>query len=258
MEQWKKESPKDAELYTSLFNYYFSKSRSEIIVLNSGPAPKGEDVLVIKDSTDQVAGFIGSQINYSESNLKLAFESIDTGIKLFPNRLDMRFGKIFVLGQIKDWNSFTREIIKSINYSASIDNNWTWTFNEKREGGQEMFLSSLQDYQVQLYNTMDDKLLINMQEISKAVLNHYPKHIESLSNLSIAYLIAKEYNKALVPLLKAEEIKPKDFIVLNNIAFAYRECGKIEKAMNYYKKVMEYGDPQAKSQAELEIQKLSK
>lgn len=258
LEKWKKESPKDAELYTSLFNYYFSASKNEIIVINSGQPPKGQNALILKNSTDQIAGFINSQINYEQSNLKLAFESIDKGIKLYPNRLDMRFGKIYALGQIKDWKSFTNEIIKTINYSTTNDNKWAWTFNEQREGGQKMFLSSLQDYQVQLYNTMNDKLLVNMQEISKAVLKHYPKHIESLSNLSIAYLVEKEFDKALSPLLKAEVINPKDFIILNNIAYAYRESGNKEKAISYYEKVIQYGDHQAKTQAEKEIQNLNK
>ncbi|NOU58483.1 tetratricopeptide repeat protein [Marinifilum caeruleilacunae] len=256
LETWSKEEPRNAELQTAYFNYYFNKSRNEIITLNSGNPPKDQKVLVLTDSTDQIAGFIGSQINYDKSNLKKAFESIDKGIQLYPNRLDMRFGKIFALGQIKDWRSFTDEIIKAINHSAINKNNWTWTYNEKQEGGKEMFLGSLQDYQGQLYNTMNDKLLVNMQEISQAVLVHYPNHIESLSNLSIAYLVSKKYDKALVPLLKAEQINPTDFIVLNNIAYAYKESGKSKEAISYYKKVIKYGDQRAKAQAEKEIQHL--
>jgi tetratricopeptide (TPR) repeat protein len=256
LETWSKEEPNNAELQTAYFNFYFNKSRNEIITLNSGNPPKDQKVLVLTDSTDQIAGFIGSQINYDKSNLKKAFESIDKGIQLYPNRLDMRFGKIFALGQIKDWRSFTDEIIKAINHSAINKNNWTWTYNEKQEGGKEMFLGSLQDYQGQLYNTMNDKLLVNMQEISQAVLVHYPNHIESLSNLSIAYLVSKKYDKALVPLLKAEQINPTDFIVLNNIAYAYKESGKSKEAISYYKKVIKYGDQRAKAQAEKEIQHL--
>lgn len=59
-------------------------------------------------------------------------------------------------------------------------------------------------------------------------------------------------------MLKAEVINPKDFVVLNNIAYAYRESGNKEKAISYYKKVMHYGDQQAKTQAEKEIKSLNK
>lgn len=257
LEKWSEISPNDAELHVSLFNYYFLKSQKEILVLNSGQPSHDKDVLVLKDSTDMVAGFIGSQINYEQSNLKKAFESIDEGIETYPNRLDMRFGKIYVLGQIKDWSSFTKEIIKTINYSVQNNNSWTWTYNEQKPGGKDMFLSSLQDYQGQLYNTMNDQLLINMQKISNAVLKHYPDHVESLANLSIAYLVEEKFNKALVPLLKAEKINPEDIIVLNNIAYAYKESGNKEKAIEYYEKVIEYGDRQSKEQAEIEIKKLN-
>ncbi len=247
--QWESKAPNDAELYTCLFNFYFQKSKDEIVVLNSGQPPKNEEVLILKDSTDNVAGFIGSKINYDQSTLKQAFESIDKGIKLFPNRLDMRFGKIYALGQIKDWNNFTKEIIKTIHYSAQNKNKWTWTFNQERDNGEDFFLTCLQDYQNQLYNTMDDNLLSNMQEIAQAVLKHYPAHVESLSNISIGYLVSKQYDKASVPLLKAEKINPNDYIVLSNIAYAYKEKGETEKAIKYYSMVLQLGDEQLKEQA---------
>ncbi|RLD57086.1 MAG: tetratricopeptide repeat protein [Bacteroidetes bacterium] len=256
LEKWGKEKSNDPELYTSLFNYYFQKSRNEVLLLASGTLPKGQEYLELKDSANQVAGFISSKIDYEKSNLKLAFESIDKGIKLYPNRLDMRFGKIYVLGQIKDWRNFTDEIIKTIDYSSINNNEWTWTLNEEKKDGKDFFLGSLQDYQMQLYNTMDDELLKNMREIAQAVLKYYPNHIESLSNLSITYLVEKKYEKALVLLKKAEKINPKDFIVLNNIAYCYKEMNNTDLAIKYYEKVIKYGDKRAIEQAKNEIEKL--
>lgn len=256
LEKWKQEKPNDSELYTSLFNYYFQKSRNEVLLLASGTPPKGQEYIELKDSTNKVAGFISSKIDYEKSNLKLAFESIDKGIKLYPNRLDMRFGKIYVLGQIKDWRNFTDEIIETVNYSSKNNNDWTWTLNERKKDGKDFFLGSLQNYQMQLYNAMDDELLKNMREIAQAVLKYYPNHIESLSNLSITYLVEKKYDTALVLLKKAEEINPKDFIVLNNIAYCYKEMDDKDLAIEYYEKVIKYGDKRAIEQAKNEIEKL--
>jgi tetratricopeptide (TPR) repeat protein len=256
LEKWEKEDPKNPELFTSYFNYYFHKSRNEILVVAAGDPQKGEEYLSLAASAGNYAGFIGSQINYDDSFLKKGLDKIDEAIKLYPNRLDMRFGKIYMLGQIKDWQSFTGEIIKTVNYSVKNSNNWTWTFNESRDGGESFFLSCLQDYQMQLYNTGNDVLLKNMQDIAKTVLKHYPNHIESLSNLSIGYLITQKYDKALVPLLKAEELNPKDFIVLTNIAYAYKEKGEKNKAIEYYKKVEQFGDDSAKDMAKKEMAKL--
>ena len=57
-------------------------------------------------------------------------------------------------------------------------------------------------------------------------------------------------------LLKAEKINPEDFIVLNNIANAYKRIGDIKNAIKYYEKTLEFGDEQAKSMATKELEVL--
>ncbi len=258
LQKWEKTNSKDAELFTSYFNYYFNKSKDEILLVAAGDPPKGEKYLSLTDSSGNYAGFIGSQINYDDSYLKNGLDKISEGINLYPNRLDMRFGKIYVLGQIKDWKSFTNEIIKTIDYSATNDNQWTWTNNERQKDGKDFFLGSLQDYQVQLYNTGDDNLIPFMQEIGKTILKYYPNHIESLSNVAVGYLITQDFDNALDYLLKAEKINPKDCIVLSNIAYSYKAKSDNENAIVYYKKVIEYGDEQYKKSAKKELENLEK
>ncbi len=173
MTEWNSASPKDAELYTSYFNYHFMKSKQEVLALSTDK-PNGEG-FVLKDSLNQTAGFLGSEIHFDQKELEKGLNKIDEGIKLYPNRLDMRFGKIYALGQIPDWESFTSEIIKTIEYSSTNNNNWTWSNNEKRNGGETNFLLDIQTYQIQLYDTGNDDLLKNMREIANGVLKYYPK-----------------------------------------------------------------------------------
>lgn len=254
--KWEKDNPKDAELFTSYFNYYFQKSKKEILSLTT-KKPNG-DVLVLKDSLDQTAGYLGGTENYDEKNLKNAFTKIDKGISFYPDRLDMRFGKIYALGKVEDWPKFTSEIIKAIDYSQKNRNNWTWTDNIKKDNGQEFLLSSIQSYQLQLYDTERDDLLPNMREIALAILKYYPNNVESLSNLSVTYFLAGEYNKGLEALFKAEKINPKDYIVLSNIAHGYKLNGNKSKAIEYYEKTLLYGDEDAKNFAEQQIAELKK
>ena len=254
--EWEKASPNDPELFTSYFNYYFLKSRIEVVTLTT-EEPEGES-LVFKDSLNQIAGYIGSQINYDLIEFQKGIDKINQGIDLYPNRLDMRFGKIYVFGKIKDWEKFTNEIIKTVKYSATNNNDWTWTNNEKQENGKDFFLTSIQDYQIQLYNTGDDNLLVNMREIANEILKYYPDHIESLSNLSITYLLTGEYDKGIESLLKAEKLNPEDYIVLSNIAQGYKLKGDKKKAIEYYEKTMKYGDEQAKAAAKQQIKELKK
>lgn len=253
---WEKVNPNDPELFTSYFNYHFMKARQEVIALSDNE-PNGER-FEVRDSTNQVVGFLGSQIYYDSIEVKKGINRINSGIEKFPDRLDMRFGKIYVLGQIKDWEEFTNEIINTVKYSEINQNKWTWTNNQEPEDGKDFFLSSIQDYQLQLYNTGNDSLLLNMRKIAKTILDYYPNHIESLSNLSVTYLLLGEFDKGIEPLLKAEKINPEDYIVLSNIAHGYKLKGEKDKAIEYYEKTIEFGNEQAIEFAKQQIEELKK
>lgn len=259
LEKWENTDSNDPELFVAYFNYYVNKSRSETITL--GQDPKGENVLQIMDqdtTQKEPIGFLYGDTYYNPELLSIGFDWIIKGIEKHPNRLDMRFGKIYMFGQIEDYENFTKEIIKTIDFSAINKNKWTWADNTPVDNPQDFFLSSLQDYQVQLYNTENDDLLDNMKRIAETVLKYYPEHVESLSNVSIVYLLQKKYDKALESLLKAEKLNPKDYIVLSNIAQAYKLKGDTKNAIKYYELTIKYGDEQAIQYAKEQIIELEK
>ena len=251
---WERSDPQDAELYTCYFNYYVAKAKQEVLSLTTDQ-PDGES-LSFQDSTGRTAGYIGSAIFYDPRILELAFQKIDEGIKHHPDRLDMRFGKIHVIGLTKDWERFTDEIVGAIRYSARNGNEWKWTNNEMKEDGEAFFLSSLQGYQMTLYDTGDDDLLVNMRTIAEETLKHYPDHVASLSNLSITYLLTKEYDKGIDALLRAEKLDPTDAIVLSNIAQGYRLKGDKQSAIKYYKRTIAHADEDLKAFAQQQIEML--
>lgn len=258
LKKWSKTNPKDPELYAAYFNYYFNRGRQDIMKMSSARPPAGKQVLELKDSTGNYKGYIGDTIIYNIPLIKTGLAKIDEGIKLYPDRLDMRFGKIHALGEIKDWNAFTSEIIKTIDYSAKNKNHWTWTKNEKLKGGKKEFIASIQDYQLQLFNTGDSTLIPYTRVIAKEVLKFYPNDIDNLSNLAIGYLLTKKYDKALPYLLKTVKIQPTDYIDLSNIAYAFKHIGDTNRAILYYKKVLKYGDKQYKANASEALKELKK
>jgi tetratricopeptide (TPR) repeat protein len=257
LEKWEKSDSNDPELYVAYFNFYVNKSRKEIIAM--GKNPKGEDALKImdQDSTKkEPVAFMYGDTYYNQDLLKKGFNYIDKGIKINPTRLDMRFGKIYMLGKIEDYETFTTEIINTIDYSAVINNQWTWADNKPYESGYKYFLGDIQSYVLQLYNTENDALLDNMKRIAEAALKHYPNHIESLTNVSIVHLLRKDYDKALEILLKAQMLDPKDAIVSSDIAQAYKLKGDSKNAIKYYEMAIENGDDQTKDYAKKQIEKL--
>ena len=226
-----------------------------------GQNPKGKEGFKIMDqdtTKKEPVAFMYGDTYYEPTLLSKGFDWISKGIKKHPNRLDMRFGKIYMFGQLEDYEKFTTEIITTIAYSNENKNKWTWSDSKPLDDPKEFMLSSIQNYQLQLYNTENDNLLDNMKRIAETVLKYYPDHVESLSNISIVFMLQKQYDKALEPLLKAEQTNPKDYIVLSNIAQAYKLKGDNKNAIKYYELTIKFGDEQAKKYAQGQIDELKK
>jgi len=241
LQDWEKAKPKDPELFIGYFNYYFNKSIDEAIAVNYG---EDEDV-----------SFEGEEA-YNPKWVQAALDKISRGIALYPDRLDMRFGKIHALGMVEDWEAYTEEIVGAIKQSAKNKCQWLWENNEAlAEDSEDIFLSSMQDYQVHLYNQGDADLLPDMRTIADEILKIYPDHVESLSNISATYLIVGEMNKALEVLVKAHAINPYDIGVLRNMLYAYNEKDDHVKSIECLEKIIEYTDDEdLKESAEQTLQ----
>jgi tetratricopeptide (TPR) repeat protein len=253
---WEKTNPNDPELYTAAINYYFSSSQKEVLSIDRNQNEK--ESFQLTDSTGNVSGYINSKIVFKKDKLSNAIKYANIGIQKFPNRLDIRFGKCYILQQIEDYKTLTKDLLETIEYSQVNKNNWLWSENVKQKDGEAFFVKNIHSYLKQLYDTENDDLLPNMIEIGDAALKYYKNNIEILSTTSVALLLTKNYDKAIGYLKQAETINPKDFIVLNNIAQAYKLKGDKTNAIKYYELTEKYGDAQAKVQAQQKIKELKK
>lgn len=256
LEKWQAADDNDPDLYISYYNYYIRRSKKEIITIGTQQPNKQVESLTLTDSLGNEAGYMYSEITYDDQLISKAFEYIDEGIKRHPKRLDMRFGKIYLLQQVGEYDRFTDEIIATINYSNQISNLWLWANNTPLEDGAVFMLGSIQDYQVMLFDTEDDNLLDNMRRIAETVLKYFPEHIESLSNIAVTYSVKGEHDEAIKYLLRAEEINPEDKIVMANIANTYMHLNDIPNAIKYFEKMSIYADDHTKKELENHIKNL--
>lgn len=254
LEKWQARNPGAADLYIAWFNYYSALSRSEMLQIGHNSKDAS---LQLTDSSGNV-GYLSATPEYDEKILARGFQYIEKGIGKYPDRLDMRFGKVYMYGQSANFEKFTKEIIRTIHYGASSGNKWKWLDGKPLVKPKDFMLKTIQSYFIQLYDTGDDALAPNMKAIAQAVLQHYPNHVESLSNLAITYSIEKDWGNALKALLKAESISPDDFIVLNNIAAVYEKKGDIKNAIKYYERTLARGDEEARQQAAEKLELLRK
>jgi len=252
---WKKATPDDPDYYVYAFNYYVKRGLPEVLSLST--TKPSSDAFELKDKANKTVGYLGSSSSFNEKFIKEGFMCIDSGITKFPMRLDMRFGKVYILGKIFDYDRFTREIILAIDYGQTIHNKWLWRDGKPLNDPENSVLSTIQSYWTQLFKAEDDQTS-NMRLISQEVLKYYPDNVENLSNLSVTYIIDKQYDKALPFLLKAEKIAPEDYIVLDNIAYCYKLEKDKANAIKYYELVKKYGPDDAKQDASREIDNLNK
>ncbi|HEY3403636.1 MAG TPA: tetratricopeptide repeat protein [Ohtaekwangia sp.] len=253
LEEWQNATPDDPELYASYFTYYIEKSRTEKI--RPVHTDQGK-YLPLKDSAGHITGYMYGEATYNPDYLVPGFERIDEGISKFPDRLDMRFGKIHMLGEIHDYDSFTTEIVKCIVYSGVNKNAWLWTMNEPVKNPKDFLLTNTQSYVNHLFSYGDVQVK-NVRRIAEATLSVYRDHIMSLSNLGITYILEEDYEKALEALLKAEKKSPKDAVVMGNIAYVYSKLKDNKKAGEYYQKMIQFGDADAKTFAREQLNKLN-
>ena len=255
LKEWEQNKPDDPELYVAYFNYYFQESKQEVIQLSDTPGQG--DNLKLTDSLGNESGYMYGKILYQDSLFNLGIEYVDKGLSKHPRRLDMYFGKIYVLREKGNIKEYVSEIIKVIELHKNKKSNWLWSNNEPVEDGDDLFKGSIQSYCYALFN-LEETYIKGIEMISKKMMLLYPNDVENYSNLGVCKLINKEYKEALETFLQAKEINPTDTIVLANIAYAYMQLNEKENSLSYYKKVSDLGNEQEKAFANQQIKLLEK
>lgn len=251
--QWESDSADDADLAAAWFNFLIQSAEQEVIVMND--VPTTTEYLEITDSTGKVVSYMESTRVYDDSLLQAAFDKLEKGIKAHPDRLDLHFGKIHMLGVFERYDDFTAEVLRVIQLNRTFKNRWKWTKEEALTDAEVVFLNAIQDYQSELYYTDNDSLFVNIRQIGEAVLKDYPKNVEQLNFIAITYLLSRDYDQSLTYLERAYEVNPTDVIILSNFVELYRRMGNVEGQLKYLKLIepLVSGEEQAAIQNQIEV-----
>ena len=142
IEQWEQADPESPDVYAAWFNYYFKMSRDEVMQMTPIPPEDGRQVLEFEDSTGAPVYMYEVQV-FDDSLLAIAHEKIDKAISLYPDRLDLPFGKLATLFMLEDYDSAMPVLHQVIERSQLNGNHWTWTLNTPvGEDGEAMFISA--------------------------------------------------------------------------------------------------------------------
>ena len=191
LKAWDFANSNDPDLYIAYFNFYTVMSQNAALPI----------------------AVTGLDQKYS----KQALEFITEGITRFPTRFDMRVAKVYMLGELRDYQAYTAEMIKMIDYSARIENNWKTEGFMSLDKPEEMFFEAVLDCQSFLFTQKNPLLYKDIIRLSEEMLKYYPKHVQSLLNMSTVYIEQKEYDKSIETLQKAITIEPANAVLYYNI-----------------------------------------
>lgn len=257
--EWEKKSPNDADLIMAWFNYYAGKSKK--VSSTVAETVKNKSTFSIHDVSDKSQTSVQYRTDYDAALLNRAYACIDKGISTYPSRLDMRMAKIYYLGETKDFKAYSEAILATVAQSKTIRNTWLWTGDVPQAGAKDFLLTTVQEYIMLLYNqanTSKNERYEEIRKISEKVVSCYPQNVESMNNLALLFLLQKKHKKAIPLLLDAEKVAPDDFVLLNNLAQAYKRKGDKTKAIAYYEKVVKFGDAETTEFAKKELLELKK
>lgn len=251
LKKWKQKEGNDIKYYIAGFNFYLKESKKEIVRLDTKEGQ--EKNFVIKDSLNNKVGYIYSEIVQIDSIFSISQNFLAEGIKLFPKRLDLRFGKIYTLGEAKKYNVFTDEILNVIQLSKTNNYAWLWDEDKTLEDPINFFKNAIQDYENTLFNANQNS---NLMKIAIEMHHLFPDDPIAMSTLGSSYLLEGNNQEALRLFNLAFKINPEDTIVMNNLGETYSRLKDYDNAKKYYSLMIVKGDEETKKYAEAKLKKL--
>ncbi|MGI5172493.1 tetratricopeptide repeat protein [Treponema sp. OMZ 840] len=257
--QWEQAEPNNPEMFIAYFNYYLLKGRSSGLTIDTVPPESGTSIAFSDPDTGETVGYIGGQTSYDRAHTETALEYLNKGLAIAPERLDMHFGQITILGELKEYNRMAEKIIEVFGVAQKINHKWLWSNNEPMGNDAEnIMLESINDYHALLLTAKDTKAKEAEIKVCLAQTKAYPKNIYAYNFLGAVYMQTGEDKKALEAFLAAEKVNPSDGIVLGNIGKWYADHGDTQNAKKYYKRMLKDPDTRIQKFARKRLDELDK
>ena len=227
IEQWELSEPESPDVYAAWYNYYIKLAMTDVVALTT-TAPE-------------------------DSILQIGYQKLDTAIGLFPDRLDLPFGKVAMLFRQQLYAEVMQELRHVLDRSEKNENKWLWTLNQPLDDGEYVLKDSMQDYFAQLFDAGQSDYASQLVEW---MLRLYPTDIIFRSDKASLLAIAKRYSEALPIYLSIYEDNPDDIIVASNIAHIYYTLGDKKQTLKYYSKLVQCGDNEIEDIAKQRIKEI--
>jgi tetratricopeptide (TPR) repeat protein len=256
LQMWENDEPNNPEMFIAYFNYFIDRNKFSGVSIDKEQKGNGPTMELTDSQSGEIVGYINGSVQYNTDDILTAVNYLNRGLEITPNRLDMHFGKIHILNEIKYYKMAGDALFSSLEISKKINNKWLWSDNEEIEDGKSFFINNIQDYYGLWLNTNEKEAYDQIKLCTEKQIELYPENIQAYNILAIYYLSDRQFQEGLKYLLQAEKINSSDCIVLINVGRTYLNMNNKEKAEEYFKKVLEIGNDQDKQYAQYYLNRL--
>ena len=251
---WEKLYPGDAELYSVRANYYFMNAISEVVVMSDKEPTDGRRALAFRDSLG-VTRYMYSEPQYDAVKIGLAKSTLEEGIAKYPDRLDLRLGKVTIHLRANENTLAVQEIQSALERSITNKNKWKGTLDAPIEtNGVSYLRDCVQDYFAGFLDTDD---MESAKSVIDAAVRLYPKDAMFLADRAAIGYFSGDLKDALKWYLSSRENAPDDMLVTNNIARIYEELGDKQNAIKFYRIVANSDDEDYAESAKAKLKELN-
>jgi tetratricopeptide (TPR) repeat protein len=228
---WQKASPNDIEMHIAYYNYYQNKARTEVPTMGQLP--------------DGTMG-IYNNVQWDKENVRLAIHHLDKALGINPLRMDVYFGKCWILGETEQFSELSKIVIDLLGRLKTEKREWLWSLNEPLKN---MSANITQDVQGVLSNHFmtlyyASSNLSHSMKIAEAEVAHFPKSVLSWSHLGMCFDKEKKYKDAQKAYLSGLKINKDDHVLIYNLGYSYELDGNKSAAQTQYKKLTTFNNPQ--------------
>lgn len=217
---WEQESPMDPERYVCLYNYQMHLALKQW-------ETNGEN-----------------QVRYH------ALPAIDTAIQLFPRRLDMRLGKMFVLHHMQWEDAFFETARKLLDEGKKHGQQWLWTYNQEIKNADEAISQAFEEY-MEAWNDM-----ARSQKLTTLFLEYFPRYLPMLMRQAELYYLQKDWDRGIKLLEKAFKAEQGNPELALRLGIGYENTGKLKSAEKMYQFALDYGFGYISEEAEMRLKSL--
>lgn len=240
--EWQSASRTDVELAVAWANLY-SQQAALPIELSAGAPPehgvKPDEAGVFplqKSGTTETAGFIDTRPRYDDRLLTRALSVLRDAATTHPQRTDIWMGATHVQMQAQDLDGAFETLRQFAKYVHEHPKGLQTRFDEPLKDKAEDFMPrTLHAYAVRGNDEQTSEGMEFLLKVARLAQELYPKHPYAYNDEAIYYSALEDDARVLECLLRAHAVRPRDAVVIMNIAATHKNLKQKDKAREFYR-----------------------